>query len=284
MHISYPKPQQIFCGIINHQKGDETMDYEDAADTVMSIHDNHEFAAQLCKAMGIFAYVVVASVEADRDMVAFGGWAGIVSEGNTSRAPHVAYCKMGELVLAGAGLDGKLVMTPVESNELSLHWMGGVALNGTIVAVSKMAQEHDRLLALLTLYDREVKSLKLHHVGVRFPDEETYRVNCAARENGMIRDVPGDHNRTYFPMEDGTYREHQWFPDGPHDVAAHWDFVTDDPDGLLNFIANAYGKGPVFFDDVGEHDPVGVVWISNKDCTEKIGVMARKVWWKVEGA
>lgn len=260
------------------------MDHDDAAYAVMSIYYNHEFAAQLCSAMGIFAYVVVASVKVDRDAVTFGGWAGSFPEGATvkSSAPQVAYCKMGELLLAGAGLDGTLVMTPVESNELSLHWMGGAALNGTIVAVSKLAQEHDRLLALLTLYDREIKPLKIHHVGIRFPDEETYRSNCAGHENAMVRDVPNDHNRTYFHTEYGYYREYQWFPNSPHDSSAHWDFVTDDPKGLLTFIANAYGIKPVLFGDGSERSPVGVVWISNKDNTKKIGVMARKTWWKVE--
>jgi len=133
---------------------------------------------------------------------------------------------------------------------------------------------------LLTLYDREVHPLKLHHVGFRFPDAESYGANCAGRENGMVRNVPGDHYRTYFRTGE-SYLEHQWFPEGPHDEAAHWDFVTEDPDGLLNFIAAAYGKGPVFFDDVGEHDPVGAFWVTGSDGT-KIGVMARKTWWKVE--
>lgn len=58
----------------------------------------HEFAAQLCEAMGVFAYVVVATVDESRDLVAYG--------------------KMGELVLIGGGLNGQLVMTPTEGNKL----------------------------------------------------------------------------------------------------------------------------------------------------------------------
>jgi hypothetical protein len=241
----------------------------------------HEFAAQLCKAMGMFAYVVVGTVDESLNLVSYGGWAGTVPEDTVSRAPHVAYGKMGELILKSGGLNGQLVMTPTKGNGLSYGWMGAVAQNGLIVSVSKWAQEHDRLLALLALYNQVHLPLRLHHVGIRFPGAQAYEIESTLLESGMVLDVPGNHERTYFLMKEGYYRELQWLPDGPYDDARHWDFVTEDPAGFLSFVAAAYGTSRVFFDNIGEHDPVGVVWVTGSDNT-MLGVMARKTWWNIE--
>lgn len=244
------------------------------------MHLCYPFAQTLCEALGEFAYVVSGQVsDGKHEVLTYGNWAGSLPEGTTSRAPHIAYGKFGELVLLGGGSDGQLVMTPVPGNEKSYGWMGGVAQNGVIVAVSKWAQEHDRLLALLTLYNAVHEELTLHHAGFRFRSRESYEAANALFEGGMPRPAE-DHERTYFNM--GVYyREHQFFPGGPLDTARHWDFVCTKPEELLWFIAKAYGKEPIFW-EAGENDPIGVVWIQAESDSSKLGVMARKALWKVE--
>jgi len=239
----------------------------------------HALATEFCESAGLFAFGVVSQADPGGGVISYGGWMGEVPVGVDSKAPQVAYRKTGELVMAGAGLDGQLVMTPIEGNELSDKWMGGVALNGTIVAVSKWAQEHDRLLALAVLYHAQYGGLELHHAGFRFLSEKSWQVANAGLEGGMIRPAE-DHQRMYFTTGKGYYLEHQWFPGGPHDQAMHWDVVCDDPQGLLRFVSSAYGKEPKFFEDCGSHDPIGVFWVTSGDGT-KIGLMARPIWWDV---
>lgn len=237
----------------------------------------HGFSVTLCESMGAFAYVAVGRVNEALETQVYGNWAGSVPVGTVSRAPHVAYGKLGELVLLGAGLDGKLIMTPTD-NDLGYGWMGAVAQNGVVVAVSKWAQQHDRLLALLTLYHAVHAPLELHHAGFRFPSLDAYQTENSLFRGGMERPAE-DHLRTYFPMRPGYYREHQFFPDGPQDRARHWDIVCPDPMDLLRFIAQAYGNEPVLWEP-GPHDPFGVAWIPDKD-GDKLGVMARVAFWDV---
>lgn len=237
------------------------------------------FARTLCEAMDTFAYVTVGHLNEGGETLSFGSWAGKVIEGTTSKASQVAYRKMGELVVAGAGRDGKLIMTPIPDLELSDHWMGGAAQDGRMVLVSKWRQEHDRMLALLTLYNALHAPLTLHHAGFRFPNRETYRIeNALLGSNGMERPA-ADHERTYFAGP-GYYRELQWFPDGPHDRARHWDVVCEEPEKLLRFVAEAYGQEFKPFGDSGPNDPIGVVWATDSD-GDKLGIMARPKWWKV---
>ncbi len=244
------------------------------------LYGYYAFAQTLCAVLGDCAYVVVGRMTGQTNAVlTYGNWAGQLPGGTVSLAPHIAYGKFGELVLLDGGRDGNLVMTPVPGNEQSYGWMGGVAQKGVIVAVSKWAPEHDRLLALLTLYHAVHQGLILHHTGFRFSERANYESKNALFRNGMDRPAV-DHERTYFRV-DNVYREHQFFPYGPWDDARHWDFVCQDPDALLYYIAIAYGRVPVFFDDVGPHDPVGVVWVQAKNGS-KLGVMARKKWWNVE--
>jgi len=237
------------------------------------------FAQQLCKALEDPAYIVVAKVNPDTNEVfSHGNWVGPKFTG-ISKATHVAPAKMGEIVLAGAGLDGKLVMTPVAGNELSFGWMGGVGQKGTIVAVSKWPQEFDRLLALLTLYHTIHEKLSLHHVGFRFTTPDEYETANASHKNGLIRPAE-DHERTYFPMT-RYYREHQFVTNAVNDKPLrHWDFVCEQPEKLLAFIANAYGQDPTFW-KAGENDPIGVSWVEASSTGAKLGVMARRTWWDV---
>lgn len=247
----------------------------------------HNFAAQMCNAMGMFAYVVVGTITENRQVQAYGGWAGTLPEGVSSLAPHVAHVMMGELVMVDGGLNlnDKLVMTPTDTNnEFSCGWMGAVAQNGLIVAVSRWdwKQEYDRLLALMVLYNRLHNPLQLHHVGFRFPNSTAYENGNKSFHGGIERNIPGDHDRTYFPMAGNHYREHQWFPNGPYDNARHWDFVVSAPEEFLKFIAHAYGQEPVLFDSAGENDPIGLVWITDASHGLKMGVMARRQWWNVD--
>jgi len=244
----------------------------------------HRFTDRICRAMGLYAYTAIGTRDADGNVVVCAGWAGEVPQGVDSRAPHVAFGKLGELNIAGAGLDGNLIMTPIRNSKLGygwigFGWMGGVAQNGLMVTVSKLAQEHDRLIALITLYNREHQNLQLHHVGVRFTSKALYEA-ANNRPGGMVRNVV-DHDRTYYWCSEGYYTEYQWFPDGPHTDARHWDFVVSDPRRFLMFVANAYDQEPVFFDDASENDPIGVVWVTDEK-GKKYGIMAREGWWQVE--
>ncbi len=239
----------------------------------------HELADRLCRSMRIFAYVICASTGTSSEVFTFGGWAGEKPDDVKSSAPQVAHGKLGEMILMGGGSDGKLIMSPIE-HITKYGWMGAVAQDGYMVAVSKLAEEHDRLVALMVLYSQAHYDIALHHVGFRFESEADYLQANASKDQGMQRDIPGDHMRTYFE-EDDYYTEHQWFQDGPHTYARHWDIVTDDPRHFLTWIAAAFGTEPTFFEHVRENDPVGVVWIESKDGT-KFGVMARSQFWYVE--
>lgn len=237
-------------------------------------------ANTLCNALGEYAYIVTGEVGKQAcEIQAYGNWAGNVPSGLQSRAPHVAYGKFGELVLAGAGVNGELVMTPVPGNEMSYKWMGGVAQNGFGVAVSKWAQEHDQLLALLTLYHCVHQDLHLHHVGFRFATHAEYEEANSHFMNGMVRPAE-DHERMYVNMGP-FYREHQFFPGVPRQSSRHWDFVCEQPKELLLFLAHAYNTEPVTW-IAGENDPIGVVWVQAGSDGSKLGVMARSKWWNIE--
>lgn len=248
-----------------------------------NLEQSYLFAEILCKALGEYAYVVVGfllSPGGSNQVLTYGNWSGIVPSDVDSRAPHIAYGKFGELVLANLGQDGELIMTPTPGNEQSYGWMGGVAQNRTGVAVSKWAEEHDKLLALLTLYNAVQDRLNLHHVGFRFPNRETYEDhNLQFKFTGGISRPAENHERVYFNLGK-FYREHQFYPGGPHDSARHWDFACCNPKDLLLFIAHAYGTEPSFW-EAGPNDPIGAVWIPDKK-GNKLGVMARHYWWVVE--
>jgi hypothetical protein len=235
----------------------------------------------LCEAIGRYAYIVAGELNegTNHEFLTYSNWAGDYPEGTVSRAPHIAYAKFGELVLLSGGINGDLVMTPVPENKESLGFMGGAGQNGVIVAVSKWEEEHDKLLALLTLYNTVHQPLALHHAGFRFPDKQSYDLKNATLQNGMERPAE-DHERTYFNTGE-YYRENQFYPGGPRDSACHWDLFCDDPKALLWFIARAYGIEPVFW-EAGKNDPIGAVWIKAKRDGSMLGVMARYDWWKVE--
>jgi len=242
----------------------------------------HGFASLLCEALGRGAYVSLAQV-VDDSFASVGGWAWQKPD-QPSRAPYAANAKVAELLYRGAS-EG-LSLTPIKGLELSLGWMGGARLDDLIVGVSKWSEEHDRLLALLVLYSLQ-REVRMHHIGTRYPTEE--EMYAASREIGLPPIVlpADDHQRIYHLVNaphapNGCfYREVQFFPDGPKDTASHWDLATDNPEDLLRFVAGAFGTEPVLWDDVGSDDPVGVVWVPDKQGL-KLGVMARERWWDIE--
>jgi len=243
----------------------------------------HNFADLLCDAAGLGAYVSLGQVAPNgNSIVSMGGWAGRPDP--SSRAPYIATAKLAELIWYGK-YEG-LSLTPVPGLEISLGWMGGARYDNDIVAVSKWAQEHDRLLALVVLYSL-TQETRLHHVGYRFATEQEMRMNAAGHGTEPIEVPADDHLRLYRPVPDVRspygkyYVESQYFPEGPHSQAMHWDLVTQDPEGLLDFVARAYGVQPKFW-EAGENDPVGVVWVTAAKDGTIFGVMARSRFWEAE--
>ena len=213
-------------------------------------------------------------------LVSIGGWLGGLPE-SESRAPAVAYAKLGELnIVSESGLS----MTPVPGYDLSLGWMGGVRREEILVGVSKWAQEHDKLLALLTVYSAFFQT-KLHHVGFKFESEAAMRKASSDQGTEALEVPAADHLRIYHKIENNLgnfYKEFQFFPDSPDGGAIHWDLITESPDLLLKFVAVAYGAKPIFW-ETGANDPIGVVWIKPANGSAPMGVMARSKDWKIEG-
>lgn len=252
------------------------------------IQRTHRLADTICTAMDREAYVVVgeANPRNHENVQSVGKWVGPKPR-TRSRAPFVAHAKFGELALLGDPL--AITCTPVDGFELGLGWMGGVRVATNIVAVSKWAEEHDKLLALVLAYGMD-EEVRFHHIGHRHPTMEDFRKASTNRMPSPL-EVPAadDHIRIYYRVSDSMtangyyYLEDQFFPEGPCDTAIHWDFATSHPERMLQFIAGAYGEKPTFFSDAGMNDPVGVYWVPEKN-GDKIGVMARNRWWEVESS
>jgi len=135
----------------------------------------HAFASILGESIKVPAYATVGRISKDQSVTSFGSWVGGTItdvERATSRVPRTAYAKLGELAAqpGGAGCDGKLVMTTTKNLGYEYRELGYAAQNGVAVTVGGFdAQEHDQLLALLTLYNAIRSPLRLHHAGFRFP-------------------------------------------------------------------------------------------------------------------
>ncbi len=245
---------------------------------VGDLHRGLELAHLLCTAVQQHAFVTI--LKGGRSyFLSVGGWAGD-NPPLDSRAPYASGAKALELLWKGAPRPGQLLCTPTDLS-LSLGWKGGVRNTDYIVGVSKWAEEHDLLLALIVLYGLQ-QEVRLHHVGFRYASIDAYF--AASKLLGAGVDVPAkDHLRRYHRVEssltpNGEYwQEIQFFPQGPHTRAVHWDIATSDPIGLLMHVANAFGTQPSFFADAGKYDPVGVVWIEGGD-GKIMGLMTRDRW------
>lgn len=209
--------------------------------------------------------------------LATGGWVGPTPPKN-SRAPYAAGAKAFELLWKGAPRPGQVLCTPTDL-PIGLGWMGGVRNTDYIVGVSKWAQEHDKLLALIILYGLQ-HHVTLHHVGFRYSSKATFYAASRLFGTNFV-DVPAlDHMRHYHHVVSDLspvgefWKETQYFPNGPHSKALHWDLATEDPIGMLNFVASAYGEKPVIFNDTNTNDPVGLVWVEAGN-GEIMGLMTR---------
>jgi hypothetical protein len=174
-----------------------------------------------------------------------------------------------------------LVLTPTGLTE-GLGLAGAARLAGYTVGCSRWASEHDKLLALIVLYSLQYE-VRLHHVGTRFPTNQEFEEASAEFSDSPIYVSAPDHVRHYHHVEsplspNGEYWvEYQHFPSGPFTPAAHWDLATSNPHGLLLFVADAFEQKPVFFENPGKNDPVGVVWVTSSSGAI-LGVMARDRW------
>jgi len=251
-----------------------------------AVQELQRFTDFLCNVMGRYANVAITIKDlSSPEIFTIAGWAGNVPADIQSKAPFVALEKLAELLRVEAP-PNILSMTPINNDPFSRGWMGAVGKGGVYVEVSKWAQEIDRLLALILIYHQVEEHLKLHHVGKRFSDRTLFEAEQKplGDEDRLVY-PEDDHERVYYTrVYRGRryYRECQFFtePDS-YDNAIHLDFQTENPMKFLEFIANAYGMEPTALLTRDQNDPCGMVWISGKD--DVLGVMARKVWWRVEG-
>jgi hypothetical protein len=246
------------------------------------------FANRMLFAMGIYAHVFVSLKTVDhQDTHTEAIWAGVTPTNDPSRAYWIAVRK-GMALMASPMLNTKpysLLLTPIEGME---EYMGGIRVLteelDIAIAVSKLDQAHDRLIAGCIMYaylfqeDMEMP-LTLHHVGTRGTKDEFAHKIAEWGGNALVCPV-SDHSRAY--MHVGPhYLEQQYFQNGPWDGARHWDFVANDPIHFLTFLAYLYETDPVLW-DAGKNDPIGMVSIMGENSPEVIfSVMARPKWWDV---
>ena len=245
-----------------------------------------ELADAMCTAAEMPLYVVAYAARFDSTEPGIvKGWVG--GEKKPSNAPFVALLKASELF--NVGYD-ELLLTPVEGHPFSSGWKGGILTgdddNDYIAAASGWTENGDLLVAtVLNMQLVDGGRLLLHHFGLRHETREAMLAAVALDEatyhtKGIA--VPADdHERVYVPIMAGDtpicYREHQYFPKGPHTLAVHWDLVI--PKGtadFLGFLATILDVEAITWEH-GPNDPWGVVWVDNKDI--KLGVMAREQWW-----
>lgn len=244
-----------------------------------------QFAHLLCRMGELSTYVVVGKIDESHAAISVGGWVGRPFHGE-SRAPAVAYSKFGEVVWVVPS-DG-FALTPVPNFTLTLGWLGGARRSEWGVAVSKLAEQHDLLIAVMTLYYLMGNAIELHHVGFRHQSKEAYEAAVIAVGIDGIAPPAEDHIRSYHvEAAHGwphgiCYVEQQYFPNEPGVVSQHWDIVAHDPRAFLTFVGEAFGIKPMFWEEE-ENAPVGVVWIPGSD-DKMYGVMARRSWWYVENS
>lgn len=247
------------------------------------------FANNMLFAMGIYAHVFISiKTVGHNDTHTEATWVGVPPSDESSRAYWIAVRK--GMALLAAPMFNKVPysmrLTPVAEME---EYKGGIRVLteelDITVAVSKLDQAHDRLVAGCIMYaylfqqDMEM-ALSLHHVGTRGTAPQFAHAIAEWADKALVCPA-GDHSRVY--MHVGPhYVEQQFFPNGLHDGARHWDFVTNDPAHFLEFLALLWGITPTLFNDAGENDPIGAVKVVGENSPEVIfSVMARAKWWDV---
>jgi hypothetical protein len=226
-------------------------------------------------------HIVISHQNAETGMSSsVASWAG---EQRAIRAyePDQAHGQISQLSL----LQGE-VNSPVLS-PLGIHnkygKIGGARFGSFMMGVAGLSEEHSQLLSMLTLYSIHESSLRLHHVGFRYPTEKEMLDESAKVSNNPLARAAEDHKRIYHHVvsldKPDYYHEVQFFP-GSEETSVHLDFVTTYPVPFLFAIAKAMGVEPEIFLDACETDPAGAVWITDVH-GNKIGIMARPKWWTV---
>jgi hypothetical protein len=154
------------------------------------------------------------------------------------------------------------------------------------IAVSKLDQFHDRLIAGILYYQFKFQTggtfpLMLHHVG--FPMDRDHYAQSLDDLGARAVVIPAkDHDRFYWHSGHSSYfYEAQCWPVSS-DGVTHWDFVARDPQHFLVFLGNVVGNMPEFWEGT-DKDPVGGVYITAKVGVTRYAVMARSTWWDVLG-
>lgn len=219
----------------------------------------------------------------------FGLWLGTDFPVANSEAAGVAHGKYGELVSRGDPFG--VCTTPVATYKRSYGWMGGIRYGNKIIAVSKLAQQYDLMMAVLGMYAWMGNDVEIHHLGSRFASRremiiEARRLAVLHGTHQLIRPAY-EHERIYVPVPSSYvhrghyYLETQYDPQAPWGGVSHIDVVTSDPKSLLRFVASAYNNQPTIWDDADDNDPVGVFYVSDGQ-ENWLGVMARPKFWDVE--
>lgn len=229
-------------------------------------------------------HVTTAVANEDRELLNWvKDWAGGEPE-KESRAGRIGPTKALE-TLVDPSKD--FVMTPC--HVLGTGWMGGVRRRVDevhyVTASSAWAERCDAMVALLLNYAM-TQEVRFHHVGSRYPTEESalksVRQDQAKLGVDSIVAPAEDHLRWYLPVHTeahpkGKYWiEHQYWPGGPYGYAIHWDLATMNPLALLSFVATNLGLEAKTW-KADEGDPVGVVWVKNRNGIP-YGIMARSRW------
>jgi hypothetical protein len=177
-----------------------------------------------------------------------------------------------------------LVMSPQLNSPVTTKYMGSVrmVLSGMdfTASASHWKQEHDKLLAILVLYDALLGRITLHHTGFRYPTQNGY--NKAREMFPEGRQLPARDHQRWFTRDGDLRVEFQWFPEGPYDFARHWDIITKNPAEFLEFIAQAFNTNPKYW-EVGPNDPIGMVRIPARSDGSELNIMARGKRWKIPG-
>lgn len=155
-------------------------------------------------------------------------------------------------------------------------------------------QQNAAMAALLRWLGSPRHSFVVHHVGrACFSQADRDEAVHAARLAGnLVVSLAGDgHARHYWYVPDdstrgllrGHYRELQWWgPENKKQMGrTHIDVWVDDPDMFLRYVGDRAGVEPIFFQDSGPDDPIGVVWLRGREGEIDFGVMARPRWWNL---
>ena len=248
----------------------------------------------MCIAAGKNLYTTIMVADRAREVLAFrSGWAGELPK-LPSRASYIGPMKAFEL-LHTMDPAADFAMTPTPGFELGCGYMGGVRRKDPdsrsaqlITSGSAWSERCDAMMALLFNYAM-INEVRFHHVGFRHSSLEKLQEAVDFDEKSLgvkAFEAPAeDHIRYYLKVEmpsapNGVYwMEHQYFPEGNHSPGVHWDLVTTDPTGLLDFVGG-HLNSTVEKWDAGENDPVGSVWEKSRDYV-MLGLMARPRWWKI---